>query len=228
MSDIPSDRPQDKTTPATQNCFKGPDLTVICSVLIIATAVTVVYFVQGKDTRICCNCDPEQDVTRKLLALENQIEYLRGRLEKEKERKTEGKIPVCRHGWIRYGDKCYYFSKDKHSWSTSLLKCRDEGGYLAEINNDDEHRFIREQGMLLSGHLWVGGSDQLKESDWIWVTSKIHFSTSLYTDWHVGQPDNNGGWDNCLQLATEMNYHWNDARCSDLMRYVCEADISVS
>lgn len=228
MSDIRNDRPQDNTTPTPQRCFKGPDLTVVCSVLIIATAVTIVYFVPGKDSRICCNFNPEQNLTRMLLALENQIEDRRRHLEKEKERKTDGKIPVCRHGWIRYGDKCYYFSKDKHSWSTSLLKCRDEGGYLAEINNDDENRFIREQAILLSSFLWLGGSDQLEESDWIWVTSMTHFSTGLYTDWHVGQPNNAGRGEHCLHLYTEYNYHWNDSPCSVLMRYVCESDFSVS
>ena len=110
----------------------------------------------------------------------------------------------------------------------SLLKCRDEGGYLAEINNEDENAFIREQAILLNDHVWLGGSDQLKEADWIWVTSRTHFSSGLYTDWHVRQPTNAGGVEHCLHMHTEYRYHWNDDPCSTLHRYVCEVKAIVN
>ena len=137
-------------------------------------------------------------------------------------------MQACRNGWIPHGDKCYYFSKDKQTWSTSLLKCRDEGSYLAEINNDDENRFVRDQAFLLNDELWLGGSDQINESDWIWVTSMAHYSTGLFTDWHAGQPDNSGGKEHCLHLYVSFDYHWNDAPCSGSKRYVCEADAGVN
>ena len=103
----------------------------------------------------------------------------------------------------------------------SLLKCRDEGGYLAEINDAGENIFFKEQAKSLNDHFWLGGSDQLEEKDWIWVTSRTHFSSGLYTDWYAGQPSNTGGKEHCLDLRVDW-YRWNDAPCSELNRYVCE------
>ena len=62
------------TLPTAERRFKGADLIVVCSVLIIAAAVTIVYFVPGNDSTICCNFAQELNITRKLSVVEMQIQ----------------------------------------------------------------------------------------------------------------------------------------------------------
>ena len=90
MSDLSSDRPQEMSTNKSERNYKGTDLTVVCSVLIIAVAVITVYFMSGKDASICCNFAQELNITKKLVELEIRMENLQQSLEKEMQREKEG------------------------------------------------------------------------------------------------------------------------------------------
>ena len=70
--------------------------------------------------------------------------------------------------------------------------------------------------------LWIGGTDVLKEQEFIWATSGNIIPNEKFHDCHPSQPDNAGNSEHCLM----MNYMsaWHDAACSKLSRYVCEKD----
>lgn len=50
--------------------------------------------------------------------------------------------PRCDHGWIAYNRSCYRIFGNRISWSAAARACRDTGGHLVRIDNDDEQRFL--------------------------------------------------------------------------------------
>ncbi|KAK3582967.1 hypothetical protein CHS0354_027082 [Potamilus streckersoni] len=51
----------------------------------------------------------------------------------------------CKGDWREYGDKCYLLVQAKTNWKTALKSCRQEGGDLASVANQDEQNFIFSQ-----------------------------------------------------------------------------------
>ncbi|XP_052059640.1 perlucin-like protein [Mytilus californianus] len=138
------------------------------------------------------------------------------------EEKLEGKSPRCRAGWKELKDRCYFFSTDKKSWHEAEVKCRNLGGYLAQVTDSAENSWI--VSMITSKKVnqqnyWIGATD-FKEGDWKWVNdlSKVHF-----TSWDSGQPDNHQGKEDCAHFGHTHKYKWNDHECSNIFGYICES-----
>ncbi|CAG2194187.1 unnamed protein product [Mytilus edulis] len=69
---------------------------------------------------------------------------------------------------------------------------------------------------------WLGGSDQANEGVWVWTTSGQVFTV---TDWHtrtIREPNNQNGNENCLTIDDDLDYEWNDEKCSIDYRFICE------
>ena len=54
----------------------------------------------------------------------------------------------------------------------------------------------------------------------------LHYVSVLkqydYSVWYQGQPDNNGGNDDCVQLRKPFQNLWNDHKCGSNLPYVCK------
>jgi len=82
---------------------------------------------------------------------------------------------------------------------------------------------------------WTAGQriDPTTVSSFVWrVMSSDRNSDTVsamnYTNWMPGQPDNLGHYgriENCVQLASDFSYRWNDAACLREFCFVCELDI---
>lgn len=44
------------------------------------------------------------------------------------------------------------------------------------------------------------------------------------TDWHVGEPNQNGGEEDCLTFYPRFNLGWNDEHCTVPESYICEKE----
>ncbi|XP_027880150.1 CD209 antigen-like protein A [Xiphophorus couchianus] len=110
----------------------------------------------------------------------------------------------------------------------SLLKktredCRNRGGDLVVINDDDEQNFL---SAIINKETWIGLNDIETEGSWKWVDDTP--LTQLLTKyWSKKQPDNGGGdplWgeEDCAQSLTYKV--WNDVKCSDSMQWIYEKD----
>ena len=112
---------------------------------------------------------------------------------------------------------CYFFSKTKMTWPDARDDCIRRGSYLVAVQSKQEDDFLR--GILVTkedADHWMGGSDLLKEGQWVWHQSGEQFT---YTNWFPGQPDNSRG-EACLMYWNDIK--WNDADCSMQYIYICE------
>ena len=67
---------------------------------------------------------------------------------------------------------------------------------------------------------WIGANDIDIEDDWVWESDK---SKLLFSDWHVGQPNNVDDDEDCGQIRWHNRlYQWNDGPCQRLFLYICE------
>ena len=79
--------------------------------------------------------------------------------------------------------------------------------------------------MPIADTLWVGGADAFKEGEWRWITTMEIISSSKFTDWRSGQPDNGSGTEDCLELSHGHDFSWNDDQCYNRHKFICEIDM---
>ena len=81
-----------------------------------------------------------------------------------------------------YGDKIYEIIKENKTWADAAACAVERGGYLAQIDSQDEQNSIYSQlnsaGIDPSNtiapdgggasYVWLGGNDRAEEGTWIW------------------------------------------------------------
>jgi hypothetical protein len=87
-------------------------------------------------------------------------------------------------------------------------------GHLLTLTSADEERFLV-SSLPLSAQLrwWMGAYQDRTAPDywepaggWRWVTGEPW----VYTDWHSGEPNNNGTGEDAGEFDTYLGYQWND------------------
>ena len=67
---------------------------------------------------------------------------------------------------------------------------------------------------------WIGANDIDIEDAWIGESDK---SKLLFSDWHVGEPNNNKNDEDCGKIRWHNSlYRWNDENCQHIHLYICE------
>ena len=93
------------------------------------------------------------------------------------------------------------------TWEDAKVYCENIGGHLAVIQSKEENMFlsdlIHSLGMKTA---YFGYSDAKKEGQWEWV-----YGDSSYTNWHSGEPNNDGGKEN----YAEFYWKWTDGTWND-------------
>ncbi|KAM4606769.1 collectin-12-like isoform 2-T2 [Polymixia lowei] len=127
--------------------------------------------------------------------------------------------PGCPFEWVNYRDKCYYFSKELHSFDDSKAVCESKSASLLIISDMEEQKWLKRQTSG-KGYFWMGLTDRDEENVWRWLDG----TEPSFTKWKPGQPDN---WshghergEDCAGLIHDGS--WNDFFCEDLISYICE------
>ena len=47
---------------------------------------------------------------------------------------------------------------------------------------------------------WAGGSDIAEEGKWVWTNNSTIDCENNYCDWHEGEPNDSGHYENCLEV----------------------------
>uniref|UniRef100_A0A671VL60 Collectin-12 n=1 Tax=Sparus aurata TaxID=8175 RepID=A0A671VL60_SPAAU len=130
--------------------------------------------------------------------------------------------PGCPHDWVNYRDKCYFFSKDLHSFDDARATCESTSASLLIINDMEEQKWLKKQ-TFGKGYFWMGLTDREEEDVWRWLDG----TEPAFTKWKPGQPDNWGHGheigEDCAGLIHEGL--WNDFFCEDLISYICEKEM---
>jgi len=129
----------------------------------------------------------------------------------------------------------YAFIAPAPSWFDSQKMCKSMGGYLAEVTTKEEDDAImayiqdhQEELNLVNtnGRIWLGGSDDAEEGNWVWENSQLSFNQT-YTNWDIQrrQPNDAQGNQNCLSYFFKNGTEWDDDTCtSNHIAYVCERE----
>lgn len=97
--------------------------------------------------------------------------------------------------------------------------CVSMGGHLASIHDSATQNFLVSTAFgIVSGEWWIGGSDEAFEGHFSW-TDHTPFDVVFWDD---GEPNNAGGNENCVHLASWANGRWNDIPCEPALPYVCQ------
>ena len=113
------------------------------------------------------------------------------------------------------------------TWANAHAAAIAAGGYLATITTAAENAYVLG---LLGPSAWLGGTQSAFGAEpaggWRWVTGGEPFT---WTNWAPGQPDNGGGSEDRLQIASAAaGGQWNDAAdTATAFAYVVEYDPSL-
>ncbi|XP_034026719.1 collectin-12-like isoform X3 [Thalassophryne amazonica] len=127
----------------------------------------------------------------------------------------------CQPEWVNHRDRCYFFSKDFHSFDDAKATCKSYSASLLIISDREEQKWLKKE-TTGKGYFWMGLTDKDEESVWRWVDG----TKPAFTNWKPGQPDNWGHGhqigEDCAGLIHEGL--WNDFFCEDLISYICEKE----
>lgn len=158
---------------------------------------------------------------------------------------------------FEYDGKTYEIVKENKSWVDAVSCAVERGGYLAEINSQEEQDslyFHLQNAEIVvtntvapdgggASYVWIGGNDITTEGKWIWDgendgegsqfwqgTTSGNSVDGLYNNWG-NEPDN---WENQDGLGLAITDwplgiagQWNDVDDSNSLYFIIEIDIPI-
>ncbi|XP_063442527.1 perlucin-like protein [Mytilus trossulus] len=125
---------------------------------------------------------------------------------------------ACPNRWLKYENKCYYFSDEEKTWDQARLTCEYNRSKLVEVGSSCENDFVKMTAAVYDKSYWLDGSDRQSEGSWMWVSSLTKFA---FADWYATEPSNHAG-ENCFRITMHLDFQWGDALCSAQLRFICE------
>ncbi|CAH1270783.1 PXDN [Branchiostoma lanceolatum] len=136
---------------------------------------------------------------------EEEIEELRERSEPK----------ACSSGYQMHNGICYKAFNTKKDFRGASSTCAADGGTLAMPKGALANAFLLDlkNAVDRSGSFWIGLVDQHHEGGWEWIDGR---PLASYNAWNPGEPNNSGDED-CAEF-----FPWNDARCSNDRKFICQ------
>ncbi|XP_017069721.2 C-type lectin 37Db [Drosophila eugracilis] len=128
-------------------------------------------------------------------------------------------FPLDNQSILEIDGKYYYISLEKSNWFEASNLCRQKGGFLLNLESMQELE-------LLSPHLHPAYSYWLSINDLgvrgVYV-SEATGREAPFINWSVGQPDNSGGNDRCVELwLSTTAFQMNDLSCQMEVAFICQ------
>jgi hypothetical protein len=116
----------------------------------------------------------------------------------------------------------YQFVQTKKTWTEARSYCESLGGYLVTITSESEEAFIFDRILKHSNRdIWAGATDKDVEGNWKWITGEAF----EYTNWRQGEPNNENGIEDYLELRLVFGFKWNDVPNAVKKNwFICEWD----
>ncbi|KAH8391826.1 hypothetical protein KR215_005259, partial [Drosophila sulfurigaster] len=129
-------------------------------------------------------------------------------------------VASCGKFNLQIGKKLYYVeSKEKVNWYKAVNNCRKMGGYLLNIESSTEMDLFA--ALYPSDSLWTSLNRYCLAGNREFI-SIVTGEPLPYARWDLGEPNNFGGREYCLELK---QYKFNDAVCANEQKFACEAKI---
>ena len=120
---------------------------------------------------------------------------------------------------------CYYISSSAATnWDQAEQICQTY--YAADLG------FIPDSGadsllknLVTTQHpgvnFFIGINDRVTEGNYVWDSG----DTTPYLGWHVGEPNNFGGDQDCTVLSGQFGGNWDDGHCDRAEYYICSVNM---
>jgi hypothetical protein len=120
----------------------------------------------------------------------------------------------------------YQLIQTSKTWQEARSHCKKLGGYLVTITSEEEETFIFDQILRHSNKdIWAGATDKDVEGNWKWITGE----SFEYTNWRKGEPNNENGIEDYLELKLVFEFKWNDVPNAVKKNwFVCEWDQQIN
>ena len=117
---------------------------------------------------------------------------------------------------MRINGHAYLVVPGPVTWHLATKWCEEHGGYLVQIESDDENKFVGELLRKTSqGEAWIGGTDEETEGVWKFPDG----SPLKFTKFGPTQPNNAGGVEHYLVYGGRG---WYDIYGGKRTAFVCE------
>ncbi|XP_035985544.1 ladderlectin-like [Fundulus heteroclitus] len=130
----------------------------------------------------------------------------------------------CPPGWSPINNRCFRYVPRRMSWARAERYCLSMGANLASVHDLDEYHQVQSlitTATYRSEVTWIGGTNAQETSVWLWSDgSPLH-----YTNWCHGEPNNDGGYQHCLQMNYSDEKCWDDYICSVRLPSVCAKEV---
>ncbi len=124
------------------------------------------------DVRLKAYKDRLVEVTKagdfdKAVAVKARIEQLERELNVEPEKPMKRPRPK---ETIKFQGHAYALIKDPATWHVAQHRCEEMGGHLVTVESNAELEFILGITQANNTEAWIGGTDEVTEGVWKWVT----------------------------------------------------------
>ena len=97
--------------------------------------------------------------------------------------------------------------------------CLNLGGHLVSVESPEKNAEVFDKSE--NKWVWLGGTDEAEEGDWIWTDGKPW----EFTRWANHQPDSRKGDEDCVYLKTETEIpKWYNEPCSSRLFFLCQVE----
>ncbi|CAO2606812.1 C-type lectin domain family 2 member E [Lemmus lemmus] len=73
----------------------------------------------------------------------------------------------CPNGWVGFGTKCFYFSRDMENWTFSQTYCMGQAAQLARFDSLEELNFMKRYAGIYC--YWIGLYRETSKHPWKWI-----------------------------------------------------------
>ncbi|XP_036038357.1 C-type lectin domain family 4 member A-like [Onychomys torridus] len=123
----------------------------------------------------------------------------------------------CPKDWKSFSSHCYFITIDTAPYKKSEEKCSSMGAHLMVIHSQEEQDFITKI-LKPKAAYYIGLLDPGRRQ-WRWVDQTPYNESATF--WHPGEP--NSDREQCVIVNHRKSvWGWNDARCNDKQKSVCQ------
>jgi hypothetical protein len=114
--------------------------------------------------------------------------------------------------------RCYKLLIDAKTRNDQTTLCSSSGAHLVTVESGEENRYLKDYWAPSFSYIFLGFNDRVREGNFVW-----DYGTSNFTNWAIGQPDNNNNNQDCACMYSKTEL-WSDFRCESLHPAFCEVD----
>nr|XP_044993703.1 pulmonary surfactant-associated protein D [Jaculus jaculus] len=150
------------------------------------------------------------------VALQSQVRSIKGQLQQLEAALSRYKKAELFPNGRSVGDKIFKTVGSEKPFEDAKAQCEQAGGQLATPRSEAENAALQQLITVHNKAAFLSMTRVNSEGKFTYPSGE-----SLgYSNWVPGEPNNNGGAENCVEIFT--NGKWNDRDCGELRLVVCE------